>query len=64
MKRKRFMKLRVHQKRPDGTNVHRYLVKGARRQSVVKGIVLPDVAMVFPGSGKAASVNPHLETSG
>ncbi|MCG5526238.1 TraI domain-containing protein [Ectothiorhodospira haloalkaliphila] len=60
---KRFMKLRVHQKRPDGTNVHRYLVKGARRQSVVKGIVLPDVAMVFPGSGEKASVNPHLETS-
>lgn len=30
---KRFIKLKLHQKQTDGTNVHRYLVRGARRQS-------------------------------
>lgn len=60
---KRFMKLSVHQKRPDGTNVHRYLVKGARRQSVVKGILLLDAARVFSRREETSPVNPHLEAS-
>lgn len=60
---KRFMKLRVDQKRPDKTNVHRYLVKGARIQSVVKGILLLDAARVFSRREETPPVNPHLEAS-
>lgn len=44
---KRFLKLKVHVKRPDGTNVHRYRVTGERRQSVIKGILIEDAGRVF-----------------
>jgi integrating conjugative element relaxase (TIGR03760 family) len=59
---KRFLKLKLHVKRPDGTNVHRYRVTGERRQSVIKGIVLPDAERVF-GSAPRPAPNPHLKAA-
>ena len=59
---KRFLKLKLHAKRPDGTNVHRYRVTGERRQSVIKGILLPDAGLVF-GSAAKPQANPHLKAT-
>jgi integrating conjugative element relaxase (TIGR03760 family) len=60
---KRFMKLRLHQKLPDGTNVHRYRVTGERRQSVIKGILIPEVSAVFGSDVAWPSPNPHLTSA-
>jgi hypothetical protein len=59
---KRFLKLKLHAKRPDGTNVHRYRVTGERHQSVIKGILIPDAGLVF-GSAPRPQPNPHLKPS-
>jgi integrating conjugative element relaxase (TIGR03760 family) len=59
---KRFLKLKLHVKRPDGTNVHRYRVTGERRQSVIKGILIEDAGQVF-GSAPRPDPNPHLKPS-
>ncbi len=59
---KRFLKLKLHAKRPDGTNVHRYRVTGERRQSVIKGILLPDPGLVF-GLAAKPQANPHLKAA-
>jgi len=56
---KRFLKLKLHMKRPDGTNVHRYRVTGERRQSLIKGILIQDAGQVF-GSTPRPQANPHL----
>ena len=56
---KRFLKLRLHVKRPDGTNVHRYRVTGERHQSVIKGILIEDAGQVF-GSALSPDSNQHL----
>ena len=60
---KRFLKLKLHVKRPDGTNVHRYRVTGERRQSVIKGILIADAGQVF-GLAPRPDPNPHLKPSG
>jgi hypothetical protein len=57
---KRFLKLRLHVKRPDGTNVHRYRVTGERNQSVIKGILIQDAGRVF-GALSHPEPNPHLK---
>lgn len=57
---KRFLKLKLHAKRSDGTNVHRYLVIGERQQSAIKGILMPDTDLVF-GSASRPAPNPHLK---
>ena len=54
---KRFLKLKLHLKRPDGTNVHRYRVTGERHQSVIKGILIPDAGRVF---GSAPRPTPNV----
>jgi len=59
---KRFLKLKLHMKRPDGTNVHRYRVTGERRQSVIKGILIQDAGQLF-GSARRPAPNPHLKPS-
>jgi len=58
---KRFLKLKLHVKRQDGTNVHRYRVTGERRQSVIKGILIEDAGRVF-GSAARPDANPHLKS--
>ena len=59
---KRFLKLKLHMKRPDGTNVHRYRVTGERRQSVIKGILIQDAGQLF-GSAPRPQANPHLRVA-
>ena len=59
---KRFLRLKLHVKRPDGTNVHRYRVTGERNQSVIKGILLSEAGLVF-GSVPRPQANPHLKPS-
>ncbi|MBK1734870.1 hypothetical protein CKO15_06110 [Halorhodospira abdelmalekii] len=38
---KRFLKKRLHVKTARGTNIHRYIAQGERRQSELKGVVIP-----------------------
>jgi hypothetical protein len=45
---KRFTKLRIHRRRTDGTNIHTYKVIGHRKQSRIKGYLLPDPIGAFP----------------
>ena len=59
---KRFLKLKLHMRRLDGTNVHRYWVTGERRQSVIKGILIQDAGQLF-GSARRPEPNPHLKPS-
>ncbi|MBK5944818.1 hypothetical protein CCR79_13145 [Halorhodospira halophila] len=53
---KRVLKKRLHLKASEGTNIHRYVVKGDRRQGELKGLVFPADAV---GSSLPAP-NPHI----
>ncbi|MCC3750832.1 MAG: TraI domain-containing protein [Halorhodospira halophila] len=44
---RRFLKKQLHRKAPDGTNIHRYVAKGQRRASELKGVVIPEAAQLF-----------------
>jgi conjugal transfer pilus assembly protein TraI len=46
---KRFTKLRIHRRHADGTNIHTYKVIGHRKQSRIKGYLLPDPQGALPG---------------
>jgi len=39
---KRFQKLRIHRKRPDGTNIWTCRVAKDRKQSLIKVMLIPD----------------------
>ncbi len=56
---KRFQKLKLHRKTPEGTNIFTYTVKGERRQSRIKVIVIPEPERVFPDVTFPAP-NPYL----
>ncbi|MBK1673752.1 hypothetical protein CKO35_10615 [Ectothiorhodospira shaposhnikovii] len=61
---KRFMKLKLHARQDDGTNIHRYMVTGERRSSTIKGILLPDIRRVFGEQASLPQPNPHLKPTG
>ncbi|MFZ0256552.1 MAG: MobH family relaxase, partial [Gammaproteobacteria bacterium] len=56
---KRFQKLKLHRKTPEDTNVWTYAVNGKRKQSLIKGFVIPN-----PGESLGLQAlpppNPHL----
>ncbi len=56
---KRFTKLRIHRRHTDGTNIHTYKVTGKRKQSRIKGYLLPDPRSAFPDIDLPAP-NPYL----
>lgn len=45
---KRFTKLRLHQRRPDGTNIHTYTVTSTHKKSRIRGYLLPNPKAAFP----------------
>jgi hypothetical protein len=56
---KRFQKLTVHCKTPNGTNIHRYRVQGARRKSTLNGLLIPDLSVIY-GKSPVPEPNPLL----
>ncbi|MGH8644077.1 MAG: MobH family relaxase [Gammaproteobacteria bacterium] len=57
---KRFQKLRVHRKTPEGFNIWTYRVIGERRTRELKGILIDDPEKVFGPSLSLSSANPHV----
>jgi hypothetical protein len=62
---KRFTKLKLHSKNPDGTNIYTYDVSGKKRKSTIKGYLIPDLELgrVFPSTA-LPDPNPHLSPAG
>jgi hypothetical protein len=62
---KRFTKLKLHSKNPDGTNIYTYDVTGKKRRSIIKGYLIPDLELgrVFPSTA-LPDPNPHLSLAG
>jgi hypothetical protein len=56
---KRFQRLKLHRKTPQGTNIHTYIVAGKRRTGRIKGFLVPDIDAVLPNLD-APSPNPYL----
>ncbi|WP_017926547.1 MobH family relaxase [Thioalkalivibrio sp. HL-Eb18] len=56
---KRFQRLQLHEKSPEGTNIHRYVVRGERQTSRINGLLIRDVSVVF-GPDWTPSPNDHL----
>ncbi len=56
---KRFQRLQLHKKSSDGTNIHRYVVRGERQTSRINGLLIRDVSVVF-GPDWTPSPNDHL----
>jgi integrating conjugative element relaxase (TIGR03760 family) len=55
---KRFQKLNLHEKTPQGTNIHSYRTTGGRKQSTVNGLLLRDHSVLFQTT--IPHPNPHL----
>lgn len=55
---KRFQKLKLHQRTPQGTNIWVYLVKGERKQSRINGILVTDPQQTL--GLQLPPPNPHL----
>jgi integrating conjugative element relaxase (TIGR03760 family) len=55
---RRFQKLKLHRKTPQGTNIWRYSVAGARKRSRINGMLVPDAERVF--GVRLPDANPHL----
>ena len=55
---KRFQKLGVHEKTPQGTNIHSYRTIGERKKSTINGLLIRDSSTLFQNT--APSPNPHL----
>ncbi len=56
---KRFQKLKLHRKTPDDTNVWTYAVNGKRKQSLIKGFVIPNPSETL-GIEALPPPNAHL----
>ena len=56
---KRFQKLKLHRKTPQGTNIYTYQVTGKRNKSRIKGFLIEEPDAVFEGIS-LPSPNPHL----
>jgi len=57
---KRFQKLRLHRKTPEGFNIWNYTVVGERRTRELKGIVLDDPEKVFGPGVTLPPPNTHV----
>jgi hypothetical protein len=57
---KRFQKLKLHQKTPDGYNVWTYQVKGERRTNRIKGLLIKEPQRTLELLNKLPPPNFHL----
>ncbi|MEW7996242.1 MAG: DNA-binding domain-containing protein [gamma proteobacterium symbiont of Ctena orbiculata] len=57
---KRFQKLKLHRKTPQGTNIYTYQVTGKRNKSRIKGFLIEEPETVFSGIS-LPTPNPHLK---
>ena len=57
---KRFQKLRLHRKTPEGLNIWTYTVVGERRTRELKGIVLEDPEKALGPGVTLPPPNPHV----
>ncbi len=57
---KRFQKLRVHRKTPEGLNIWTYSVIGERRIRELKGMLIDDPEKAFGPGLSLPSANPHV----
>jgi len=55
---KRFQKLGLHEKTPQGTNIHNYRTTGGRKSSAINGLLIQDSSILFPNQQPAP--NQHL----
>ncbi|WP_168175498.1 MobH family relaxase [Methylocaldum sp. 14B] len=55
---KRFLKLGLHERTANGMNVHRYIVTGQNRSTMINGILVRDVGRIFRTTNPQP--NPHL----
>ncbi|MEJ1355872.1 MAG: MobH family relaxase [Candidatus Sedimenticola sp. (ex Thyasira tokunagai)] len=55
---KRFQKLQLHEKTPQGTNIHSYYTIGERKKSTINGLLICDPSKLFQNT--APSPNPYL----
>jgi len=55
---KRFQKLGLHEKTPQGTNIHSYHTVGGRKTSTVNGLLIRDHSSLFQDT--APNPNPYL----
>lgn len=56
---KRFQRLQLHDKSSEGTNIHRYVVRGERQTSRINGLLIRDTSVVF-GPDWRPTPNDHL----
>ncbi|OOC11254.1 hypothetical protein B1A74_01720 [Thioalkalivibrio halophilus] len=56
---KRFQRLQLHEKSSEGTNIHRYVVRGERQTSRINGLLIRNTSVVF-GPDWIPSPNDHL----
>jgi len=57
---KRFQKLKLHRKTPEGYNICTYTVTGKRRSNVLKGLVIEEPNKTFSAPIDLPPPNPHL----
>ena len=57
---KRFQKLKLHRKTPQGTNIYTYQVTGKRNKSRIKGFLIEEPETVFSGIS-LPTPNPYLK---
>ncbi len=57
---KRFQKLKLHRKTPEGYNIWTYTVTGKRRSNVLKGLVIEEPEKMFGAPIDLPPPNPHL----
>ena len=55
---KRFQKLGLHEKTPQGTNIHNYRTTGGRKSATINGLLIQDSTILFPD--QLPPPNPHL----
>ena len=55
---KRFQKLGLHEKTPQGTNIHNYRTIGGRKSATINGLLIQDGSILFPD--QLPPPNPHL----
>ncbi|VAX07790.1 hypothetical protein MNBD_GAMMA26-88 [hydrothermal vent metagenome] len=55
---KRFQKLGLHEKTPQGTNIHSYHTIGERKKSTINGLLICNPSTLFQNT--ASSSNPYL----
>lgn len=57
---KRFQKMKLNKKTPQGTNIWSYRITGTEKKSVIKGMLIPDAARILKMQAELPARNPRL----